>query len=479
MNWNSLLSSQWMSDAGWALIHSVWECTLVAIVAATILGWTRGHLEVTRKYWILCGALALMVLLPLATFVGLLEGQPGLVAALGVDSGIAGGGVETAFGAVALSAAAPPLLRQGLGILNSLAPFLFAGWLLGATLSLIRLLRGWIFVQRLKSWKTTEAPGEWQARFQKLLALLGIDSPVELRSSTGTVVPCLVGWLKPVVLVPAAAFSGMEVSRLESILAHELAHVQRKDYPVSLLQGVAEAIYFYHPAIWWASDQLRVTREQCCDDVAVRVCGSVSTYVQALSDFEASRHTAHALAATGSGLTGRVRRLLGVPEPERIAPPFAGVICSLILICGIAGLTVAQSPAVAARETMPAAEEALIRYFDESKTLPEKRDAISRLSGNFSSKAWAKLVAIAEGDADLKVRQEAISYIAGRADESAARELIRLYDLGGEREIRLHLLSYLSGLTASQTAKGKVAEISRTETDAEIRTKAIDYVLGR
>jgi beta-lactamase regulating signal transducer with metallopeptidase domain len=381
---------------------------------------------------------------------------------------------------------APPLFRQVLGILNSLAPWIFVVWISGAAVSLLRLFRGWLFVRHLKTWKTTDPPAEWQTRFKRLASLLCITLPVQLRSSNGTVVPCLVGWLKPVVLVPAAAFSGMDPSRLEAILTHELAHIRRNDYPVSVLQGIAEAIYFYHPAVWWASDQVRVVREQCCDDIAVRSCGSVSTYVLALADLEESRQVAHALAVTGGGLAGRVRRLLGVPEPQRMTPPFAGLLSALVLLTAIAGLTVAQTPSMAerektsvARETTPSRDELLVRLFDESKTLQAKKESISRLSGSLSPAAWAKLVAIAERDADLKVREEAISYLAGRANETAVRELIRLYDSSGDQAIRLHLLSYLSGLTFSPAAKGKVAEIARIEKDPEIRAKAIDYVLGR
>lgn len=480
MNMN-FLGQPWMLDAGWALIHSVWECTLVAILTATIAGWTQGRLSASRKYGLFCAALALTVLLPLATYIGLLAGHHE-----SIDGSAAAARVIPAqSGDVALSTTAPPSFRRVSEVLNSLAPCIFALWVCGAAFSLLRLVRSWRLVRRLKTW-TTEAPPEWQARFRTLASRLGMVPAVQLRGSPGIVIPCVIGWLKPVVLVPAAAFSGLHPARLEAILTHELAHVQRNDYPVSVLQGLAEALYFYHPAVWWVSEQMRDAREQCCDDVAVQACGSVSTYVLALADLEESRQSALALAATDGDLTGRVRRLLGAAEPARITSPVAGLLSALVILAGVASLTVAQTPPMPAgekpseaRATAPSRDELLVRNFDESQTLQAKREAISRLSGGTGPVAWAKLVAIAEQDADRKVREEAISYLAGRANETAVRELIRLYDRDADTAIRLHLLSYLSGLTASEAAKGKVRAIAMNEQDPEIRAKATDYMLGR
>ena len=60
----------------------------------------------------------------------------------------------------------------------------------------------------------------------------------------------VVGWLRPVILLPLAAVTGLSASQLETILAHELAHIRRHDYLLNLLQTVAETLLFYHPAVW-------------------------------------------------------------------------------------------------------------------------------------------------------------------------------------------------------------------------------------
>ena len=111
--------------------------------------------------------------------------------------------------------------------------------------------------------------------------------------------------MKPVVLLPVAALSGLSPEQLQAILAHELAHVRRHDYLVNLLQSVVETLLFYHPAMWWVSAQVRTEREHCCDDLAVEVCGDRLVYVTALAELTSiTSHRAFALAATDGSLLG-------------------------------------------------------------------------------------------------------------------------------------------------------------------------------
>ena len=82
---------------------------------------------------------------------------------------------------------------------------------------------------------------------------------------------------------------GLAPQQLEAVLAHELAHIRRHDYLVNVLQMMAETLFFYHPAIWWASRRIRVERELCCDDVAVQACGDVVCYAHALTPWRNCR----------------------------------------------------------------------------------------------------------------------------------------------------------------------------------------------
>ena len=144
--------------------------------------------------------------------------------------------------------------------------------------------------------------------------------------------PVVIGWLRPVVLVPVSAIAGVPCEHIEALLAHELAHIRRHDYLVNILQSVAEATLFYHPAVWWISRDIRMERENCCDDLAVSVTGDPLVYVLALSDLESRRSAsvAPALAASGGSLKHRIARLLGARSPAPVPGALAAVLVLLL-----------------------------------------------------------------------------------------------------------------------------------------------------
>jgi TonB family protein len=130
--------------------------------------------------------------------------------------------------------------------------------------------------------------------------------------STRVVVPTVVGWLKPVILLPAAVIARLPNDQLEMVIAHELGHIRRYDYLFNLLQLLIETLFFYHPAIRWMSGQVRQEREHCCDDLVLAHCDKPVLYARALANLEVLREPlpAVALAATGGDLVYRVRRIV-------------------------------------------------------------------------------------------------------------------------------------------------------------------------
>jgi hypothetical protein len=124
----------------------------------------------------------------------------------------------------------------------------------------------------------------------------------------------------------------LPVAQLESILAHELAHVRRHDYLANLLQTLVETLFFYHPAVWWLSRQIRNERENCCDDVAMAAVGSRADYGRALLAIEELRGgpAKFSLSARGGSLLARIRRVAGC-EP---APPVivSGSVLGVVLV---------------------------------------------------------------------------------------------------------------------------------------------------
>jgi beta-lactamase regulating signal transducer with metallopeptidase domain len=301
---------------GWTLLHFVWQgAAAAALLASLDLVLRRAAPQV--RYLLATVVLALMALTPVATFSVLRAAPPAGVAA---DPALAG--EETT--SLRFSSLGP-MAAQAAGSLEALAlrkqvdavlPLLVGLWGLGVLGLSLRSFGGWTLAQRMKRARRTAVPAAVEATFRRVIRAVGVSAAVRLYRSALVEVPTVIGWLRPVILLPASAATGLSAQQLELILAHELAHIRRHDYLVNLLQTVVETLLFYHPAVWWASHRMRVEREHCCDDLAVKACGNALTYARALAELE-ERRTALptlAMAASGGSLLARVTRLV---EPPR------------------------------------------------------------------------------------------------------------------------------------------------------------------
>jgi tetratricopeptide (TPR) repeat protein len=106
----------------------------------------------------------------------------------------------------------------------------------------------------------------------------------------------VIGYLKPVILLPVGLATSLPIDQVEAILAHEMAHIRRNDYLINLLKSLMEVIFFYHPAIWWISSMLEIEREHCCDDTAIRICGNEKSLQSALLNLQQYEQNTIALA---------------------------------------------------------------------------------------------------------------------------------------------------------------------------------------
>ena len=186
---------------------------------------------------------------------------------------------------------------------------LLCGLLVFFLLSL-RWLGGLIGVSRLKRSGLQVEDTHLQSVFDALLVNLGITNQARLFTSVHVDQPMVVGWLKPVVLLPLSIATNLPPDQVEAILAHELVHVRRHDYLVLVLQSVMEVLFFYHPAVWWVSRQMRIEREYCCDDLAMKVLGNELVYVTALANLDTRRAGTFALGANDGRLVDRIRRIV-------------------------------------------------------------------------------------------------------------------------------------------------------------------------
>jgi beta-lactamase regulating signal transducer with metallopeptidase domain/HEAT repeat protein len=368
---------------GWALVHFVWQGTLVALVVAVALRSMRDA-SASARYALSAGALFAMMLLPAATSWRL--GRADVRPAMEVLAAAPAAAVDEPRPALTLPAArsttdrrpvhspsADPAASRRAGVdrivtrtadgtrsprrgsarprAGALLPWLVAAWATGVLLLSARLFGGWLRARRLTSRGVSPVPDACRATLARLAARLEVRRTVRLFESHLIDVPVAIGWLRPAVLLPTSALTGLTVDQLDAILAHELAHIRRHDYAVNLAQSVIETVLFYHPAVWWVSRQVRQEREHCCDDLAVAVCGDREGYARALVGMERLRHPAPLLAvrANGGSLVMRVRRLLSPdimqaePAPRWVASVIA--LSTALTVGAAAGVPAVVTPA--------------------------------------------------------------------------------------------------------------------------------------
>jgi beta-lactamase regulating signal transducer with metallopeptidase domain len=322
----TLLDQPIFQALGWTLIHFIWQGALIAVLYLSVSMLLR-RFTANVRYAAACGAMLLMLIAPAVTMLSIDSVPEHLPAAALIpeapQSDQAGGAnAQSAIDQLTLagqteidprSAAQQNTIKQwAQERLPRTIPWLLALWFAGVFFLSLRFAGGLVMVQRLKRTETSARVQLWQEKLASLSHRLRVSRPVRLCESVLVEVPTVIGWLRPVILLPASALTGLSTEQLEALLAHELAHIRRYDYLVNLLQTSIETLLFYHPAVWWVSAQARQEREHCCDDLAVAACGDVLTYARALTAVEQLRgcEVQLAVAANGGSLLVRIQRLL-------------------------------------------------------------------------------------------------------------------------------------------------------------------------
>ncbi len=190
-------------------------------------------------------------------------------------------------------------------------------WLLGVGVMLLRVMRLTIGVQHLCRGCEAIANPSVLSLIDELRSALGVSRRVSAFASSELVSPAALGLFWPCILLPASAATGLSPEHLRAVLAHELAHIRRHDYLVNFLQLIIEAFFYFNPAVWWLSRQVRVEREACCDAQAASVSGGAEDYAAALAwAARLAKAASPSLAPTFAGdapsgaLLDRARRLL-------------------------------------------------------------------------------------------------------------------------------------------------------------------------
>jgi beta-lactamase regulating signal transducer with metallopeptidase domain len=366
----------WIYTIGWALIHFVWQGGLIALATAAALASCR-HRSSEARYAIACAGLVAMLAAPAIT-----------ASVVGTsDQTIApGGSASPTVSTSASPSPAPPTARLQTASLSLAAtaartastverwlPIVVWVWLSGVMLLLARFAGASFRVRRLRLASLKEPLSPWQSTGERLAAQLRLDVGFRIVESALVDAPSVIGTMRPIIFLPVTALTGLAPHQIEALIAHELAHIRRRDYAVNIAQTVAEALLFFHPAVWWISARIRQEREHCCDDVAVETCGEPVDYAAALAELAAwrSRDLALSVGAADGPLLARVRRVLRAPSEDAPRPSggLAVLALGLLVSAGAIVNSASQKPLAPA----PASTEQTIlvktRSFEQTWSL--------------------------------------------------------------------------------------------------------------
>jgi beta-lactamase regulating signal transducer with metallopeptidase domain/sporulation protein YlmC with PRC-barrel domain len=319
-----------MNALAWSLVHFLWQGAAVAALAAALMFAFKSP---STRYLVGVGALALMLMSFAVTF--------------SILSDSAGNGAETPARLPAPVAANTWVIENSAPLSSTATPAAGAGdflwvaraWLVGVFALALRIVFGLLVLDQLRRRGLIALPEHLVARFRVLQERVGIRRLVRYCECQAVRVPAVIGLFRPIVLIPVRALTGLSPEQLDAVVAHELGHIKRLDVAVNFVQAIAETLFFFHPAVWWLNKRIRADREDCCDDVAVSVCGGSVGYARALATMATWRDAPQfAMAATGGPIAARVARLLGLRAQdgsERTARVFtASLVLAAALVAG-------------------------------------------------------------------------------------------------------------------------------------------------
>lgn len=294
----------WIHAIGLSLLHSLWQGVFIGAGYAAIRVFVPKARASVRH---LSGLIALFLLAvsPMLTLWFLRPSDGAL--AMG-EAVVESGTIAPAFTTLVEQASSEISL-------STLLPAIVMIWAIGVVVCVLRGVQQWRALDRVVV-QFSQSCDELDRMLQAVAQRFGEVGPVRVLISSRIDTPTLIGWLKPVILLPTAVAIGFPRHQLELILAHELGHLRRHDHLVNLAQVVVETVLFYHPVVHWISREVRHEREICCDQLVLRVTDEQpAEYARTLAALESMRQAPSqlALAATGGRLVDRVRRILGLP----------------------------------------------------------------------------------------------------------------------------------------------------------------------
>lgn len=304
-----LMPNEIIKAIGWTIFHSLWQGIVIAIILAAVLMLTNKK-SARLRYNISVAAMFIFFFVSLGTFLHVYE-SPKVHAEVGMrtvaDNSVLNETANDGLSSVIASAKTNlPEIFESFFAKN--LPVVVTLWFIGLIIFSLRFLGGVLYVQRLRTIGLNSIDHEWSARLNYLSDKLNISQTVQISESVYVNVPITIGHLKPLILLPIGMITGLPQDQIEAIISHELAHIKRYDFLINMVQSFIETLFFYHPLVWWLSALINSERENCCDDIAIQVCGDAVSYSKALYNVQQIRKSESALALAAIGKKNQLYR---------------------------------------------------------------------------------------------------------------------------------------------------------------------------
>ncbi len=374
------ISDNTIKAISWTMIHSLWIGLVIALLTGLLITFSR-KATADLRYRLLCGLLVIFIIAVGITF----------YIELGKSTGVNEGTATTITNNHPVKAIVAPanfipaqqrLVSKVTAFIDRQLDVLFLIWLLFFAMKSLKMMGGLWYIQRIRRRKISAVGKDIKLKLTLFAERMGIKRKVDLLYSELVKVPVAVGWLKPVILLPAGIFLQLTPEQIDSVLLHELAHIRRRDYLVNMLQGLAEAVFFFNPALLWLSSLIRAEREACCDDMVLCRTSRKANYLEALLAFGMMNGNQTNLAmslGSGNELKNRLKRMVN-QENEKLS-----ITERAVLITGLLLLTIFT--------ILPKADQAakhIARGFVNS-FVPSTKKAVDAASASENRKASANL----------------------------------------------------------------------------------------
>jgi len=225
-------------------------------------------------------------------------------------------------------------------------PYITIIYIAGLLFNSARLIMGRRRINTIR--QTMSIDVQLQLQVNKFTGMLNIDQKVKIGLSKLVDVPCMVGYFKPVILLPFILSTYLGAEEIEAVLLHELAHIKRNDYLVNLLQQVVATLLFFNPCALLINKFINEERENCCDDLVVQATPSPIIYAKALLKLEQTRENNFRMAMSATGkkyqLLNRIERIM---KTKKTIPSIRPALLAMLIITAGIGLIALLNPKIA------------------------------------------------------------------------------------------------------------------------------------